>query len=371
MSTDYNFCVFDNEIIVSVVNKNIIRLTEANNKNFSKIKNIIKDYCSCDIPLPENFETMINPNIEIEKDAKNIGLKLDFKNNVLYFNDKKISGAAEFIKYAKEIKNNKQYYKRILNFVERLIKNPSQMSIDDVWVWVKHSNLPISEDGCILAFKYVDENYKDCHTHTMDNSIGKIVSMPRDGVCSDRKITCSTGLHFCSKDYLEYFTGSHIMVLKIDPADIVSVPVDYNFTKGRCCKYEVLCEIEEEILKKENYAEIIEQFLTENKGNKIIKIGFIDEKNKNIKIKTEDGNEKVVKKIKSEKKKEVKKAKDKNLPKDKIDEMNKLLKFHLFQKEKPMKVDEIITLLSEKFNVQTYTIKRFVNARVNNNKLMH
>ena len=66
MSTDYNFCVFDNEIIVSVVNKNIIRLTEVNNKNFSKIKNIIKDYCSCDIPLPENFETMINPNIEIE-----------------------------------------------------------------------------------------------------------------------------------------------------------------------------------------------------------------------------------------------------------------------------------------------------------------
>ena len=66
----------------------------------------------------------------------------------------------------------------------------------------------------------------------------------------------------------------------------------------------------------------------------------------------------------------MKKAKEKNLPKDKLNEMNKLLKFHLLQNENPMKVDEIITLLSEKFNVQIYTIKRFVNARINNHKLM-
>ena len=32
------------------------------------------------------------------------------------------------------------------------------------------------------------------------------------------------------------------MIVKIDPADVVSIPVDYNNSKGRCCKYEVIAE---------------------------------------------------------------------------------------------------------------------------------
>ena len=30
------------------------------------------------------------------------------------------------------------------------------------------------------------------------------------------------------------------MILKINPADVVSVPTDYNNSKGRCCKYTVV-----------------------------------------------------------------------------------------------------------------------------------
>ena len=77
----------------------------------------------------------------------------------------------------------------------------------------------------------------------MDNSVGKIVTMERNLVDEDKSRTCSQGLHFCSYDYLKHFSGERIVVLKINPADIVAIPEDYNNSKGRCCSYEVIDEI--------------------------------------------------------------------------------------------------------------------------------
>ena len=72
------------------------------------------------------------------------------------------------------------------------------------------------------------------------------VSMPRNLVNEDKDKTCSEGLHFCSYDYLQHFGGARIVVLKINPADIVSIPADYNNSKGRCSKYQVVDELEVE-----------------------------------------------------------------------------------------------------------------------------
>jgi hypothetical protein len=79
----------------------------------------------------------------------------------------------------------------------------------------------------------------------MDNSVGKTVEMERNTVDDNASNTCSTGLHFCSLSYLDHFGGSdsRVMVLKINPRDVVSIPADYNATKGRACRYEVIDEI--------------------------------------------------------------------------------------------------------------------------------
>ena len=55
--------------------------------------------------------------------------------------------------------------------------------------------------------------------------------------------TCSYGLHFCSEGYLRHFGGDRVVILKINPRDVVSIPTDYNNTKGRCCRYEVIGEV--------------------------------------------------------------------------------------------------------------------------------
>ena len=45
------------------------------------------------------------------------------------------------------------------------------------------------------------------------------------------------------------------MIVKINPADVVSIPKDYNNTKGRACKYEVIAEYTEDWRSKLNKGE--------------------------------------------------------------------------------------------------------------------
>jgi len=88
----------------------------------------------------------------------------------------------------------------------------------------------------------VRSDFTDCHTGKFDNSPGQVVTMPRNEVNEDKDQTCSSGLHFCSLSYLSSFYGDKVVILKINPRDVVSIPSDYNNAKGRCCRYEVIEE---------------------------------------------------------------------------------------------------------------------------------
>lgn len=128
-------------------------------------------------------------------------------------------------------------------FLENLMLNPSKRAVDELFGFLEASSLPITSDGCFLAYKRIRENYTDCHSGTMDNSVGNVVEMARNAVDEDKERTCSYGLHACSYDYLKHFSGARVVVVKINPKDVVSVPADYNNAKLRCCKYEVVDEL--------------------------------------------------------------------------------------------------------------------------------
>lgn len=132
-------------------------------------------------------------------------------------------------------------------FIVRVRENPSEAVRSRLYEFMEYGNLPLAEDGCFLAYKVVRNNFMDKHTGTMDNSVGKRVTMDRKGVDDDDNRTCSSGLHACSKDYIQHFishSGSdRLVVVKIAPEDVVSIPTDYNNTKLRCCAYDVIAEI--------------------------------------------------------------------------------------------------------------------------------
>ena len=129
-------------------------------------------------------------------------------------------------------------------FQANLEDNPDYRVRQCLFDFLEVGKVPLTSDGCFLAYKYVNENYLDAYSRKFDNSIGAVVSMPRRDVDPDPNNTCSAGLHVCSYSYLGSYTPSHrIMVCKINPRDVVAIPADYNNTKMRVCEYEVVGEV--------------------------------------------------------------------------------------------------------------------------------
>jgi roadblock/LC7 domain-containing protein len=131
----------------------------------------------------------------------------------------------------------------MIAFMENLMLNPSKRAVTELYGFLEKNQLPITPDGHFLAYKKVREDFLDCHSGTMDNSVGRVVEMERNKVDDNKDQTCSTGLHFCGMSYLSCFSGARTVIVKINPRDVVSIPTDYNEAKGRACRYEVIGEL--------------------------------------------------------------------------------------------------------------------------------
>ena len=133
----------------------------------------------------------------------------------------------------------------LVAFMENLMKNPSRTAVEELYIFLDHCDLPITSDGHFLAYKKVNKDFKDIYSNTFDNSVGQVVKMDRNRVDDERRNECSYGLHFCSLAYLNKFgrPDDPIMILKINPANVVSIPTGYSNSKGRCCEYEVIGQL--------------------------------------------------------------------------------------------------------------------------------
>lgn len=133
-------------------------------------------------------------------------------------------------------------------FLERLKRNPSRKVVERLYAFLEKGGFHLTEDGHFLAYKAVRPDYGSIHAtpsgEHIDNSIGQRPFMERNEVNEDDRQTCSDGLHVCSFSYLPSFShaNGHVMVCKVDPENVVSIPVDYNDAKMRVCLYEVIAE---------------------------------------------------------------------------------------------------------------------------------
>jgi hypothetical protein len=130
----------------------------------------------------------------------------------------------------------------MVKFLDNLMDNPSGRATQELYNFLEHRSLPITEDGCFLAYKSVREDYMDWYSNSIDNNIGKTVSIPRNRVDDNCDRGCSYGLHVGAMDYVGSYhsTGGNIIIVKVNPKDCVSVPLDSNHTKLRVCSYEVV-----------------------------------------------------------------------------------------------------------------------------------
>lgn len=146
-------------------------------------------------------------------------------------------------------------YAPIANYMARKMKNPSARAITEMYNFLEHRSMPLTPEGKIIAYKGVQEDFYSINGNKETvviqgkvnekgqilNEIGVTIEVERSSVDDNYQVGCSFGLHAGSLSYAKNW-GSKVILVEIDPADVVSVPSDCNCEKLRCCKYKVIGE---------------------------------------------------------------------------------------------------------------------------------
>lgn len=237
MTAPLAYIIQGNNIVVTVGDK-VFTVAKGTHMNYAKILKAIKN---------ENWTKVANL-VDVTKTLKKfVKDKLALKGGVFYWNGNPI----HTVLTNRLLKMKKEGFPvdPLIRFLENLMSNPSNTAVNELYSFLEANSLPITSDGSFLAYKRVHKVkkgvYVDTYTKSISNNIGDTPSMPRNMVDDDRNRTCSRGLHFCSLEYLQgsgYGGGGPIMIVKVNPRDVVSIPRDYNNQKGRCCDYEVVAK---------------------------------------------------------------------------------------------------------------------------------
>lgn len=177
-----------------------------------------------------------------------LGPDLKLLDGVLYWH-----GQKQETTLAKRILNdieNDTFDDRYVKFMQKLMHNPSYASVKMLYDFIQHNDLEILENGDVKAYKKIkngDDGPRDTWTGKVPNYKGQIISMPRNMVEDNPSRTCSQGLHIAAFNYAGGFAGNNLIEVAVNPADVVSVPYDYNQQKCRCCRYEVLTGIDKPV----------------------------------------------------------------------------------------------------------------------------
>lgn len=143
-------------------------------------------------------------------------------------------------------------YKHLLAFLKNTFGCDSFVVLNELYLFLEsNESMPIMEDGSFIAYRVVNSDYMSKHPNPdgtfTRNMIGDVIIEDRNKVNPDRNQTCAEGRHFCSYSYIPFYGWNEtdrVMIVKVFPQDVIAIPSDYNNAKGRCCKYEVIGEVE-------------------------------------------------------------------------------------------------------------------------------
>lgn len=134
----------------------------------------------------------------------------------------------------------------VFKFITKLNLNPSSRAVNELYTFLEHKFLPLTGSGNFLAYKALRSDFTDVHTGKFDNSVGNVLEMPRNKVDDNKEVGCSYGFHAGTLEYARGFRpcSGKLVLVEINPADVVSIPTDCECQKLRTCKYKVHSEYE-------------------------------------------------------------------------------------------------------------------------------
>lgn len=180
--------------------------------------------------------------------------RLSASNGRIYFDGEEAHGA--LVDTILRFQQEGHDFLPLVNFFEKMQANPNPHSIVHAYRWLSTKNFTILPDGDVLAYKTVDDEWMSITAGRaivdgvwvegkIPNRVGSIIAMPRNEVEFDPAQGCSVGLHAATYSFARSFhVGGHMLALKINPVNIVSVPTESADAKMRVCSYEVMAEVD-------------------------------------------------------------------------------------------------------------------------------
>lgn len=221
------------------------------------------------------FEAILNKlrqgdeSVVVDFDAANFANKafhkvtdrVNIKNGVIYLDDEPVDNtmAQVIMDYLAEGNENAL---PLVRFMERLSENPSHRSREQFWRFVDRNGIYIDDDGYAILYKGVYETgeaglYQSGsrgrafvngaeQNGRIQTRVGDVVTMPRREISDDPTVACHAGLHCGDRSYAESFAPVLITV-RVDPAHVVSVPVDSADRKVRVERYEIMDVVKSQV----------------------------------------------------------------------------------------------------------------------------
>lgn len=169
----------------------------------------------------------------------------------VYFDDKTVHNTVtdRILQFMEEGRDD---FAPLAKFLENVSDNPNPKSREVLFDWLEANSLAIDEDGYVVAFKGVGNDYTPSQrgpgivngVDLGDNALieykpGNIVSIERSK-CDESNARCSTGLHVANRRFADTFNRTPKTVeVRINPRDVVSVALDGR-EKIRCCRLRVV-----------------------------------------------------------------------------------------------------------------------------------
>ena len=215
---------------------------KSDNSQFEKVAQLCENSQWIPIQMLHNQAKMLlNNKVTIQDDKLVIEADVS-KSEVLHIELNTVDTSdpvIAFIKLLKEKGTIDTEIERIKPFLINMFKNPYINAVEEIYEYCLAKDFEITEDGCLLAYKNVRKDFSSIYDGgKTKHAIGQITKV--DNFDTNRSRECSSGLHFCSKNYLSYYSGDVTIIVKINPMHICAIPKDYNFSKGRCTQYEMI-----------------------------------------------------------------------------------------------------------------------------------
>lgn len=200
----------------------------------------------------ETLRNIINPTIAVAAATAKFEA-IEVRDNAVFYEGEPVNGV--IVDRILAFQQEGLDFLPLVKFLAKLMLNPSKRAVDELYTFLEHQNLPITESGNFLAYKGLLSDFYSITSGKVKllkgtanesgqifNGIGEEIEIPRNQVDDNKDRGCSYGLHAGTLEYASSFAQGKLVIVEIDPSYVVSIPTDCSFQKLRTAAYKVVDE---------------------------------------------------------------------------------------------------------------------------------